>query len=48
MIITTGASSGIGGQCAIIWGELEANILIVGRNKKRLQKKFGKGHMQIQ
>jgi NAD(P)-dependent dehydrogenase (short-subunit alcohol dehydrogenase family) len=36
-IIITGASSGIGRQCAITASQLGANIALIGRNEQRLQ-----------
>ncbi len=36
-IIITGASSGIGKQCAIKASELGANLILIGRNKGRLK-----------
>jgi len=41
-IIITGASSGIGGQCAITFAQLGANIILVARNKERLEQTFKK------
>ena len=50
-ILITGASSGIGSQCAITTSELGAKVIIIGRNKTRLQDTFnkmlGNGHLQI-
>jgi NAD(P)-dependent dehydrogenase (short-subunit alcohol dehydrogenase family) len=36
-IIITGASSGIGRQCAISCSQMGANVLLIARNKERLQ-----------
>jgi len=36
-IIITGASSGIGRQCAITFSQLGANIILIARNKERLK-----------
>lgn len=36
-ILVTGASSGIGRQCAIICSEMGANIILVGRDMERLK-----------
>ena len=36
-IIITGASSGIGQQCAIDFAKLGANVILIGRNEDRLQ-----------
>lgn len=36
-ILITGASSGIGRQCAIDCSKMGAKIILVGRNKKRLE-----------
>ena len=36
-ILITGASSGIGASCSITCSELGANLLLLGRNKDRLQ-----------
>jgi NAD(P)-dependent dehydrogenase (short-subunit alcohol dehydrogenase family) len=35
-IVITGASSGIGRQCAIFCSQMGANVLLIGRNKERL------------
>jgi len=37
-IVVTGASSGIGAQCAIDCSKMGATIVIIGRNEERLQK----------
>lgn len=39
-IIITGASSGIGKQCALTFSQLGANIILVARNKERLKQTF--------
>jgi len=39
-IMITGASSGIGKQCAITFSQLGANIILVARNKERLEQTF--------
>ena len=41
-IIVTGASSGIGRQCAITFSQLEANVILIARNKERLKDTFNK------
>jgi|SRR5665648_285555 len=41
-IIITGASSGIGRQCAIIFSKLGANVILMARNKERLKDTFAK------
>lgn len=41
-IIITGASSGIGRQCAITASKLGANIILIARNKKRLEKTYSR------
>ncbi len=41
-IIITGASSGIGRQCAITFSQLGANIILVARNKNRLEQTYYK------
>lgn len=41
-ILITGASSGLGRQCAVTASEQGAKIFITGRNKERLQETFGK------
>lgn len=50
-ILITGASSGIGRATAIECSKMGANLVIVGRNKERLQQTLdslsGSGHMQI-
>src|SRR5665648_1239649 len=49
-IIVTGASSGIGRQCAITFSQLGANIILIARNKERLKetyKKLEKGNHLI-
>lgn len=37
VIIVTGASSGIGAQCAIDCSKMGAKVVLIGRNKERLQ-----------
>lgn len=37
-ILVTGASSGIGRETAILLGQLEANVILAGRNRARLDK----------
>jgi len=39
-IIITGASSGIGRQCAITFSQFGANIILIARNKERTKKTF--------
>ena len=49
-IMVTGASSGIGRQCAITFSQLGANIILIARNKERLKdtyKKLEKGNHLI-
>ena len=41
-IIVTGASSGIGRQCAITFSQLGANVILIARNKERLKEAFNK------
>jgi NAD(P)-dependent dehydrogenase (short-subunit alcohol dehydrogenase family) len=41
-IIITGASSGIGRQCAITFSQLGANVILIARNKKRLKDTFNR------
>jgi len=41
-IIATGASSGIGRQCAITFSQLGANIILIARNEERLKETFNK------
>ena len=41
-ILITGASSGIGRQCAITFSQLGANIILIARNKERLKSTFNK------
>lgn len=36
-IVVTGASSGIGKQCAISCGQMGANVFLIARNEERLQ-----------
>lgn len=50
-ILVTGASSGIGRATAIECSKMGANVIVTGRNEKRLQETFdnlvGENHMQI-
>jgi NAD(P)-dependent dehydrogenase (short-subunit alcohol dehydrogenase family) len=49
-IIVTGASSGIGRQCAITFSQFGANVILIARNKERLKEtynKLGKGNHLI-
>ena len=41
-IIVTGASSGIGRECAITFSQLGANVILVARNKERLEGTYNK------
>ena len=41
-IIITGASSGIGRQCAITFSQFGANIILVARNREKLEQTFNK------
>lgn len=41
-IIITGASSGIGRQCAINFSQLGANVILIARNKEKLEQTFNK------
>jgi NAD(P)-dependent dehydrogenase (short-subunit alcohol dehydrogenase family) len=41
-VLVTGASSGIGKACAILVAELGASVVLVGRNKERLDDTFSK------
>ena len=41
-ILITGASSGIGRQCAITFSQLAANIILIARNEERLKDTFDK------
>ena len=36
-IVITGASSGIGRQCAISCSQMGANVILIARNKERLK-----------
>ena len=40
--MVTGASSGIGRQCAITFSQLGANVILIARNKERLKDTFNK------
>jgi oxidoreductase, short chain dehydrogenase/reductase family len=50
-IIITGASSGIGRQCAIDCAKIGAKVVVIGRNESRLEETFsnlvGNGHLSI-
>ncbi len=39
-IVINGASSGIGRQCAITFSKLGANVILIARNKERLQETY--------
>jgi len=39
-ILVTGASSGIGRQCAITFSKLGANVILVARNRQRLEETY--------
>ena len=41
-IIITGASSGIGRQCAITFSQLGANVILIARNEERLKEIYNK------
>ena len=41
-ILITGASSGIGRQCAITFSQLGSNVILIARNKERLKYTFNK------
>lgn len=41
-IIVTGASSGIGRQCAITFNQLGANLILIARNEERLKETYNK------
>lgn len=41
-IIVTGASSGIGRQCAITFSQLGANVILIARNEERLKETYNK------
>lgn len=49
LIVVTGASSGIGRQCAIECSRVGAKVVLIGRNELRLQETFsalqGEGHL---
>lgn len=51
VIIVTGASSGIGAQCAIDCSKMGARVALVGRNEERLKRTFsqmeGEGHLVL-
>ena len=40
-ILITGASSGIGRQCAIDCSKMGARVVLIGRNKERLYETLG-------
>lgn len=40
--MVTGASSGIGRQCAITFSQLGANVILIARNKERLKETYNK------
>lgn len=50
-ILVTGASSGIGRQCAIDCSRMGAHVVLVGRNEERLQETLvqmeGTGHLTV-
>lgn len=50
-ILITGASSGIGKQCAIDCSKMGAHVVLIGRNKERLDDTFsqleGEGHLLV-
>ena len=35
-ILVSGASSGIGAQCAVLCGQMGANVVLIARNEERL------------
>lgn len=41
-IIITGASTGIGRQCAITFSKLGANVVLIARNKERLKETYNR------
>jgi len=41
-IIVTGASSGIGRQCAVTFSQLGANVILIARNEERLKETYNK------
>ena len=41
-IIVSGASSGIGRQCAVTFSQLGANVILIARNEERLKDTFNK------
>ena len=41
-ILITGASSGIGRQCAITFSKLGANVILIARNEERLKETYNK------
>lgn len=41
-ILITGASSGIGRQCALTCSEMGANVILIGRNEERLLEVFSR------
>lgn len=50
-ILITGASSGIGRQCAIDFSRMKARVVLLGRNKERLEETLsqlvGEGHLVV-
>ena len=51
VVVVTGASSGIGRQCAISCSEMGAKIVLIARNKERLKETLslmrGEGHLIV-
>lgn len=51
LIVISGASSGIGRQCALDCSRMGARVILIGRNKERLQETFnslyGKDHFMM-
>jgi len=41
-IIVSGASSGIGRQCAVTFSQLGANVILIARNEERLKETYNK------
>src|ERR1035441_8859238 len=41
-VLVTGASSGIGRETAILLRELEARVVLVARNRERLEERLGR------
>ena len=50
-IVVTGASSGIGQQCAITCSQMGAKVVLLARNEQRLAETLsqmdGKGHLSV-